>query len=170
MRLTWTATLAIAYGSRPTQATRKQKSSAPSKKQHLELHPNRLDLKETQLSPDILAMQRRIRESKGQDCDAHAVPEVKKKPKHHATTSTSKREETVDGDVRMTRKDHWEKLKLEEVQLCDLEAMDLTGLSPSLLEHPEGVSVDYTERERKMATALLEKEVSRWMETLKKAP
>jgi len=64
----------------------------------------------------------------------------------------------------MSRKDHWEKLKLEEVQSCDLEAMDLTGLSPALLSHPKGASVDYTEQEREMAMALLEKKVSRWME------
>jgi hypothetical protein len=66
----------------------------------------------------------------------------------------------------MSRKDHWEKLKLEEVQPCDLEAMDLTGLSPSLLAHPKGASVDYTERECKLAMALLEKKVSRWMERI----
>ena len=166
MRLTLTATLAVAYGKAPTQATRnKQKTPVPLRSQ-IDPHPHRLDLKETQLSADILAMQRRIREGIGQDRDAHAVPEVENKPKHHATTSTSKHEETVDGDVRMSRKDHWEKLKLGEVQPCDLEAMDLTGLSPSLLAHPEGPSVDYTERERKMAMTLLEKKVSRWMGTL----
>ena len=167
MRLTWTATLAIAYGSGKTQSTRKkQKAPTPLETPQLEPHPNRLDLKQTQLSADILAMQRRIREGIGQDRDAHAVPEVENKPKHHATTSTSKHEETVDGDVRMSRKDHWEKLKLEEVQSCDLAAMDLTGLSPSLLAHPKGASVDYTPRERKMVTALLDKKVLRWMGSL----
>lgn len=66
----------------------------------------------------------------------------------------------------MSRKDHWGRLKLEEVQPCDLEAMDLTGLSPSLLAHPKGAGMDYTERKRKLAMALLEKKVSRWMERI----
>ncbi|KAM0707175.1 hypothetical protein Q7P35_006506 [Cladosporium inversicolor] len=171
MRLTWTATLAIAYSNRPTKATRnKPKAPVPLKPPQLEPHPNRLDLQETQLSADILAMQRLIRESKGQDCDAHAAPEIERKPEDHAIASLSKSEHTAEGDVRMSRKDHWEKLKLEEVQRCDLEAMDLTGLSPSLLAHPEGSSMDYTERERRMVKALLEKEVSRWMEASEKAP
>ena len=66
----------------------------------------------------------------------------------------------------MSRKDQWKMLKSEQVQPCELEAMDLTGLSPSLLAHPKDASVDYTERERKMAMALLEKKVSRWMERI----
>jgi hypothetical protein len=61
----------------------------------------------------------------------------------------------------MSRRDHWEKLKLEEVQPSDLEAMDLTGLSLSLLAHPEGGSMNYTERERKMVIAWLEKKASK---------
>jgi len=168
MRLTLTTTLAIAYGKAPTQATRnKQKAPAPLRSQ-IDPHPHRPDLKENQLSADILAMQRRIRESKHHDRDAHAAAEIGKKPKDHASAahSTSKNEATADGGVRMSRKDHWEKMKLEEVQPCDLEAMDLTGLSPSLLAHPEGASVDYTERERRMAMVLLEKNVSRWMERI----
>lgn len=168
MRLTLTATLAIAYGKAPTQATQnKQKAAAPLRSQ-IDPHPYRLDLKENQLSADILAMQRRIRESKRQDRDARAAPEIEKKPKDHpaASESASKHENTADRGGRMSRKDHWEKLKLEEVQPCDLEAMDLTGLLPSLLAHPKGASVDYTEREHEMATALLEKKVSRWMERI----
>ena len=168
MRLTVTTTLSIAYGKAPTQATRnKQKTPAPLRSQ-IDPHPYRLDLRETQLSAEILAMQRRIRESKQQDRDAHTTPEIGKKPGDHASAShlTSKNEATADVGVRMSRKDHWEKLKLEEVQPCDLEAMDLTGLSPSVLAHPRGASVDYTERERKMAMALLEKKVSRWMERI----
>ena len=166
MRLTLTATLAVAYGKAPTQATRnKQKTPVPLRSQ-IDPHPHRLDLKETQSSADILAMQRRIRESKGQDRDAHVAPGIVEKPEDHNTASKSKHGNAADGDVRMSRKDHWEKLKLGEVQPCDLEAMDLTGLSPSLLAHPEGPSVDYTERERKMAMTLLEKKVSRWMGTL----
>jgi len=165
MRFTWTANLAIAYGNVPTEATRnKQKAPAPSRTPQLEPHANRLDLKESQLSADILAMQRRIRESKLQDRNAGTGSEVGKKPTNHGTVSTSKYENSADGQIRMSRKDHWEKLKLEEIQSCDLEAMDLTGLSPSLLAHPKGTSVDYTEQEREMAMALLEKKVSRWME------
>jgi hypothetical protein len=62
MRLTMTATLAIAYGKAPTQGTRnKQKLATPLKTPQLEPHPNRLDLKESQLSADILSMQRQIR-------------------------------------------------------------------------------------------------------------
>jgi hypothetical protein len=169
MRLTWTANLAIAFGNPQTKATRnKQKAQAPLRTPQLEPHANRLDLKESQLSADILAMQRRIRESKRQDRNAGAAPEVEKKPKDHAASArtASKHYETADTGVRMSRKDHWEKLKLEEVQSCDLEAMDLIGLSPSLLAHPKGASVEYTEKEREMAMALLEKHVSRWMEKL----
>ena len=168
MRLTWTANLAIAYGDLPIKATRnKQKAPAPLRSRQLEPHPNRLDLEESQLSADVLAMQRRIRESKLQDRDARAAP-GKKKPEDHVSAphSTSKHQNTADGDVRMSRKDHWEKLKPEEVQSCDLEAMDLTGLSPALLAHPKGASVDYTEEEREMAMSLLEKKVSRWMESV----
>ena len=163
-----TATLAIAYGKAPTKATRnKQKAPAPLRSQ-IDPHPYRLDLKETQLSANILAMQRRIRESKHQDRDAHAAPGVDKKQNDYASAShsTSKHESTADTGVRMPRKDHWEKLKLEDVQPCDLEAVDITGLSPSLLAHPNGASVDYTERERKMAVELLEKKVSRWLERI----
>ena len=166
MRLALTTTLAIAYGKTPTQATRnKQKASTPLGSQ-IDPHPHRLDQKETQLSVDILAMQRRIRESKQQSLKDHAGPGIREKPKDHTITSTSKHESTEEGNVRMSRKDHWEKLKLEEVQPCDLEAMDLTGLSPSLLAHPEGRSVNYTERERKMVRDLLERKASRWIESL----
>ena len=165
MRLALTATLAIAYGESPTQATHKQKAPTRSISQ-IDPHLYRPDLKEIQLSADILAMQHRIRESKHQDLDAHAAAEIGKKPKDHASAShpTSKHESTADAGIRMSRRDRWEKLKLEEVQPRDLEGMDLTGLSPSLLAHPKGVSVDYTERERRMAKALLEKKVSKWME------
>lgn len=168
MRLTLTTTLAIAYGKAPAKATRnKQKAPAPSSWQ-IDPHPHRLDLKENQLSADILAMQRRIRESKRQDCNPHIAPEIGEQPRDHASAShsTSKHESTADAGVRMSRKDHWKKLKLEQVQPCELEAMDLTGLSPSSLAHPKDASVDYTERERKMAMALLEKKVSRWMERI----
>jgi hypothetical protein len=165
MRITLTANLAVAYGKAPTQATRNKKGAPAPLRSQIDPHPHRLDLKETELSADILAMQRRIRESKFQDRNAHAAPGIVEKPKDDVTTSTSKHESTV-GNVRMSRKDYWEKLKLEEVQPCDLEVMDLTGLSPSLLIHPEGPSVDYTERERKMAMALIEKKVSSWIEAL----
>ena len=113
-------------------------------------------------------MQRRIRESKHQELDAHTTPETKEKPKDHtaASDSASKPESAADAGVRMSRKEHWEKLKLEEVLFDDLEDMDLTGLSPSLLAHPKGASVDHTERERKIAKALLEKKVSRWVERI----
>jgi hypothetical protein len=167
MRLTLTANLAIAYGSLPTKATRdKQKSPAPSRTLQLEPHPNRLDLKEKQLSTNILAMQRQVREGKQQSRDAHAAPGIVEKPKDDATASPSRHEKEADGNVRTSRKEHREKLKLQEVQPCDLEAMDLTGLSPSLLAHPAGGSMDYTERERKILMALLEEKVSSWMETL----
>ena len=172
MRLTLTATLAIAYGNLPTQATRnKKKSSAPLRTQ-LEAHPNRLDLKEDQLSADILAMQRRIREGKRQDRDVAAAPKIGKKPNDRvsASHSTSKHESTTDAGVRMSRKDHWEKLKLADVQSCYLEAMDLTSLPPSLLAHPKGASVDYTRQERGMAMALLERKVLRWMASVSTDP
>jgi hypothetical protein len=166
MRLTLTATLAVAYGKAPTQASRNKKKIPAPLRSQIDPHPHRLDLKENQLSANVLAMQRQIRESKQQSRDAHAVSGIIEEPKDHAASSTSKLEKTADGNVRMSRKDHWEKLKLEEVQLRDLEAMDLTGLSSSLLAHPAGASMGYTERERKMVMALIEKKVSSWMETL----
>lgn len=168
MRLTLTATLAIAYGKEPMQATRKKRKALATLRSPIDPHPYRLDMNENQLSADILAMQRRIRESKRQDRDARAAPEIEKKLKDHtaASESASKHENTPDTGTRMSRKDHWEKLKLEEVQPCDLEAMDLTGLLPSLLAHPKGASVDYTEREHEIATTLLDKKVSRWMERM----
>ena len=172
MRLTLTATLAIAYGNLPTQATRnKKKSSAPLTTQ-LEAHPYRLDLKEDQLSADILAMQHRIREGKRQDHDVPAAPGIEKKPNARvsALQSTCKHAGTADAGVRMSRKDHWEKLKLADVRSCDLEAMDLTSLPPSLLAHPKGASVDYTRQEHEMAMALLEKKVLRWMASVSTDP
>lgn len=168
MRLTLTATLAIAYGKEPTQANQKKRKALAPLKSQIDPHPYRLDLKENQISADILAMQRRIRESTHQDRDAHTAPGVDKKQHEHASAShsTSKHEDAADAGIRMSRRDHWEMLELEEVQPGDLEVMDLTGLSPSLLAHPEGASMDYTERERKVATALLEKKGSKWMERL----
>lgn len=166
MRLTWTANLVIAYGNLPTKATRnKQKAPVPLTTQ-LGPHHNRLDLKENQLSADVLAIQRRIRESKHQDRNAGVAPETEKKPKDHCSGSTSKHENTAERDTRVSRRDHWEKLKLEEVESCDLVTMDLKGLSPSLLAHPKGASVDYTDKEREMAKALLEKRVSKWLESV----
>ena len=168
MQLALTATLAIAYGKEPTQATRKKRKALAPLRSQIDPHPYRLDMKENQLSADILAMQRRIRESKRQNCDARAAPEIEKKPKDHTaeSESASKHEKTPNTGGRMSKKDHWEKLKLEEVQPCDLEAMNLTGLLPSLLAHPKGASVDYTDREHEMAIALLEKKVLRWMERI----
>jgi hypothetical protein len=167
MRLTLTANLAIDYSNLPTEATRnKQKAPAPLRTPQLEPHPNRLDLKENQLSTDILAMQRRIRESKQQSRNAHTAPGIAEKPRDHAAAPTSKLEKTADGSVRMSRKDRWEKLKLKEVQPRDLEAMDLTGPSSSLLAHPKGADVEYTEQERRLMKVLIEGKVSRWMKRL----
>ena len=160
MQLILTATLAISLGRTPTKTTaNKKKTPAPSTP-HLQPHPHRLDLKENQLSAEILSMQRGIRESKRQT----AV--LEKHLGDHATASRpTPKQKAADADVRMSRKDHWEKLNLDEVEPCDLEAMDLTGLSPSLLAHPTGASVDYTAREREMATALLEKKALENRET-----
>jgi hypothetical protein len=52
-------------------------------------------------------------------------------------------------------------VSLSDVQLADLQAMDLTGLSAALLEPPNGPDVEYTERERKTLQDLLERKVSR---------
>ena len=160
MQLILTTTLAISLGKTPTKTTAKKKKTPVSSTPHLQPHPHRLDLKENQLSAEILSMQRRIRKSERQ------TAELEKQPGDHAPASqpTSKHK-AADVGIRMSRKDHWERLNLEEVQSCDLEAMDLTGLSPSLLAHPAGATVDYTERERTMAKALLEKDASEKRET-----
>jgi hypothetical protein len=155
------ATLAVLYGETSIKPAPKKQTVPKPSKTHLETYPFRMDLKETQLSADILAMQHRIRKDKHSNRNAQIVDGIDKEPKDHATAShsASKQKPVKEAGVRMSRKDHWEKLKLEDVQPNDLEAMDLTGLSPSLLAHPEGTSVDYTEKERKMLMELLDEEV-----------
>ena len=161
--LTATLVLSISYGTTAIKGARKKQTAATPSEPQLEPHPSRLDLKENQLSADILSMQRRIREDKQSERDAKVGVSMDGKPEDHAAApdTTSKRKKTTEMDVRMSRKDHWEKTKLEDVKPCDLEAMDLTGLSPSLLAHPVGSSVDYTKQEREMMMALLEEEASK---------
>lgn len=151
MSLSLTATLSIAYKCTPLPTTlKKQKAQAPLEAR-LEPHPHHIDLKQNQLSAEILLMQRRIRESKRQDYNSSQIT-----PKQKHTTLES---------AWMATKYDWEELSLEEVQPGDLQAMDLTGLSLSLLAHPKGARVDSTEQERKMLMALLEKKTLRGRET-----
>lgn len=107
---------------------------------------------EKSLSPEILAMQRSVREKKRQERDA--------KPTGSATTEKAEAK-LVESDMSAL-KDHfpWEKVSLADIQLVDLEAMDLTDLSAALLEHPRGVGINYTERDRKVLRGVLERKVS----------
>lgn len=76
------------------------------------------------------------------------------------SNTSNQRLEPQSADMRqgMAIKNDWEKLDLSDVQPVDLERMDLTGLPPSLIEHAEHSSLDYTEEERKVVQMLLEKE------------
>lgn len=101
-------------------------------------------------------MQRRIREDKRQEHNAWTADARENKAKDDASAlqTDPKPESTAKASVRAATKDDWKMLDLEDVQPWDIEQMDLTDLSPSLLAHPEGAQVDYTEQERKMIMSI----------------
>jgi hypothetical protein len=160
MPLFFTATLTITCETRPTRAAQKEQN-VPSLVAYLKPHPHLLDLKERELSADILAMQRKIREGKRQQHEAGAAGKSAKTSTGPASAvKTDVKMETMVEDVRAAAKDNWKTLDLEEIQPWDLEQMDLTDLSPSLLAHPTGAEVDDTESERE-TMASIEKRASR---------
>jgi hypothetical protein len=160
MSLFFTATLTITCETRLTQAVQKEQN-VPSPVAYLKPHPHLLDLKERELSANILAMQRKIREGKRQQHEAGAADESAKTPKGNALALNMDRKlETTVEDAMAAAKKNWKTLDLEDVQPWDLERMDLTDLSPSLLAHPTGSEVDCTESEREMM-ASIEKRASR---------
>lgn len=112
---------------------------------------------EKSLSPEILAMQRSVREKKRQERDA--------KPTGSATIEKAEAK-LVESDMSAL-KDHfsWDKISLADIRLVDLQAMDLTNLSAALLEHPRGVGVDDTEQDRRVLRGVLERKVSRRQQT-----
>jgi len=112
---------------------------------------------EKSLSPEILAMQRSVREKKRQERDA--------KPTGSATIEKAEAK-LMESDMSAL-KDHfsWDKISLADIRLVDLQAMDLTNLSAALLEHPRSVGVDDTEQDRKVLRGVLERKVSRRQQT-----
>jgi hypothetical protein len=159
---TVTATLTITYRATPRKVVRKKQKVPPSFKTRHTPFPSLPDLKERQLSTEILSMQRRIREDKRQEHNAWTADARNNKAKDDASAvqTDPKLESTSKASVRAATKDDWKMLDLEDVQPWDLEQMDLTDLSPSLLAHPEGVQVNYTEQEKKMMK-LIEKKTAR---------
>jgi hypothetical protein len=154
MPLFLTATLTITSGTKPAQAAQREQKPVT----YFKPHPHLLDLKERELSADILSMQRHIREGKRQKHEAGAAGESAKTPKGHASTlNTDGKLETVVEDARAAAKENWKTFDLEDIQPWDLEQMDLTDLSPSLLEHPTGCEVVYTESEREMMASIEKK-------------
>jgi hypothetical protein len=164
MPLFLTATLTITCETKSAHAAQKEQK-VPSPVAYFKPHPHLLDLKQCELSANILSMQRHIREGKRQEHDARAAGESAKAPKGHASAlDTNGKMETTEEDGRSTGKDNWKTLDLEDVQPWDLEQMDLTGLSPSLLAHPTDSEVDDTESEREMMTPI-ENKASRQKDT-----
>ena len=112
---------------------------------------------EKSLSPEVQAMQRRVREKRRQERDA--------RPPDSANVSVKKAEASTaesDSDISAIKYHYsWEKVSLSDVQLADLQAMDLTDLSAALLEHPNSPGVEYNERDTKILRGLLERKVSR---------
>jgi hypothetical protein len=155
MLLSLTATLTITYG--PATPHPKQARLPIKLASHHKSQPHLVDHMEKALSAEILAMQRSVREKKRQERDAKPTcsANASDKPAEAATAES-------DSDGSVIRSHYsWEKVSLTDVQLADLQAMDLTDLSAALLEHPNGIGVEYTERDRKVLRALLERKVSR---------
>lgn len=66
--------------------------------------------------------------------------------------------ESTDTESRAVVEEDWEMVNLSDVQPDHLEKMDLTGLEPSLLEHAERSSFDYTADEKKTVQLLLQRD------------
>jgi hypothetical protein len=157
MPLFFTATVTIICEIKSAQAAQREQKPVT----YFKPHPHLLDLKERELSADILSMQRHIREGKRQEHDARAAGESAKTPKGQASAlNTDGKLETVVEDARAAAKRNWKTLGLGDIQPWDLEQMDLTDLPPSLLAHPTDPEVDYTESEREML-ASIERKASR---------
>jgi hypothetical protein len=158
MLFSFKATLTITYGPAAPQSAPKQERLPVKPASRHKSQPHLLvDHMEKSLSPEVQAMQRRVREKRRQERDA--------RPTDSANVSVKKAEAaTAESDTdKSAIKYHysWEKVSLSDVQLADLQAMDLTDLSAALLEHPNGPGVEYNERDRKILRGLLERKVSR---------
>lgn len=157
MFLNLNANLEVAYGTTANHVVHKMPDGSTPPVMHRLPQINIPDMKEKLLSADILAMQRRIRGDKRQEYNAQSVAgrENKLEDRASASIAGAKEEESAKGDRSATADDEGKKtLDLEDVQPSDLKAMDLAEISPSLLAHPDGDSVNYTERERKLIMAV----------------
>jgi hypothetical protein len=157
MLFSLTATLTITYGPATPQSAPKQARLPVKLTPHHKSQPHLVDHMEKALSAEILAMQRSVREKKRQERDAKPTcsANASDKPAEAATAES-------DSDGSVIRYHYsWEKVSLTDVQLADLQAMDLADLSAALLDHPNGIGVEYTERDRKVLRGLLERKFSR---------
>lgn len=143
----------------PNDAKRNQikPSSQPaaSREHTIYLH----DCKEDMVSPEILSMQRRIREEKQKVHDARADHKGNGKAECDTAKAQTdpKQEVPAKAEDGEGTSDDWEELDLADVQASHLEAMDLTDLSPSLLEHTQGPDMDYSAEDEKILERSLEK-------------
>jgi hypothetical protein len=153
MLFSLTATLTITYGPATHQSAVKQARLPVKLTTHHKFQPHLVDHMEKSLSPEVLAMQRSVRQKRRQEHDA--------KPTDSTNASVEKAEAATAESDKQTAAHSWERVSLAEVQLVNLQAMDLTDLSAALLEHPRGTGVEYTERERNILRVLLERKVSR---------
>lgn len=152
MSLSLAATLSIACGKTSAHGEQKSIEALPQKPvSRKPLDPHLPDRTEGLLSPDILAMQHRVRKGKHRGLEARAKHRHGEKPdddakKTHKRPKQKAQAEVVDKD---DIKDDWELVDLADVQQSHLEAMDLTDLSSSLLEHPKDPDVEYTAEEER---------------------
>ena len=156
-------TFEVTYGTTANWVVSKMQEEPKSRAKH-RLSPTRpQDTTEEQLSPDILAMQRRIRRDKPREYNSRFAAGKETRQGGHApvTGAGLKQEWLTKGSLRAATKDAQEGLDLKDVQPSDLDAMDFTGISPSLLAHPEGDNVEYSEWERQLIMAVYGRKASK---------
>lgn len=134
-------------------------------------HPFPSDTTEADLSPEILALQRRVRDEKRKASHMKVVRKrvvdkvalkyqiIQWQKAVRAKTKPLQRKST-DVDCQAAVEEDWVMLNLSEVQPVHLAKMVLTGLSPSLLELAERGSLEYTKEEEKALQELLAKNMN----------
>lgn len=187
--------LKMAYRSMSARLKDSNKRSQPNQVERL---PFPTDATEVDLSPEVYALQRRVREEmrkthrteKTRKCDiektapksrAKGLPDVLLRDKTmvgtlaleyalgvvHGVFDFERRpytdlqlheRESTDTRNRPVVEEDWELVNLSDVQPTHLEKMDLTDLAPSLLDHAERSSLDYTADERKTVQRLLQRD------------